>query len=113
MKSCLRHQADTVTGSLGMVIHAGPDTASFRHALRTLDEALSKGDTVYLYLLDEGVSGLHDVELTRLIAQGARVSACAYAMEARGMDCPEAVTAAGLTMMSDILLYSDHTLVFN
>jgi sulfur relay (sulfurtransferase) complex TusBCD TusD component (DsrE family) len=99
--------------TLGLVIHASPGKPSFDHAVQAAQSALESSCEVYVYLLDDAVDGVMQPSLLALIAKGAKVSACGYAMEKRGMDCPEDVCPAGLTTLSDILFYSDCVSVYN
>ncbi|MDG1892338.1 MAG: hypothetical protein P8L18_13590 [Verrucomicrobiota bacterium] len=99
--------------SVGILIHAGPANKGFQCGMLAATHALLDGRAVYLYLLEDAVLGACHVSVESIVRLGGRVSACAYAMEQRDIDCPEGITAAGLTLMSDILLCSERALIFN
>lgn len=99
--------------SIGVMIKSNPGSSSYRRGLALVQDALESGCRVFLYLLDEAVAGVEDQELQSIINLGGKVSACAYALEKRAIECPESVIPAGLTMMSDVLLHPDNAFVFN
>ena len=100
-------------GTVGVVMHGPPCKPSFERALHLAQTALEVSCEVYVYLLDDAVDGVMQPSLLALIAKGAKVSACGYAIEKRGLDCPEDVCPAGLTTLSDILFYSNCVSVYN
>ena len=98
---------------LGVLISCKPDQPGFRHGLRTAAAAMKGGVNVYLYCIDEAVSGVVDPELQALKAKGLNLYACAYGAHKRNIALTEHATFAGLTVVNDIIAGTDRFVSFN
>jgi sulfur relay (sulfurtransferase) complex TusBCD TusD component (DsrE family) len=98
---------------LGILISARPEDPSFQHGLRLAEAALSHGLQVYLYCIDDAVTGLADTELQNLKARGANLFACAYGAQQRNIPLSDLATFAGLTLVSDLIASTDRFVSFN
>jgi|SRR5881409_638818 len=98
---------------LGLLLSTRPEHASFRHGLRLAEAALSQGIQVYLYCIDEAVTGLADAKLQALKARGANLFACAYGAQRREIPVNDLATFAGLSVVSDLIASTDRFLSFN
>ena len=98
---------------LGLLLSTRPEHASFRHGLRLAEAALSQGIQVYLYCIDEAVTGLADADLQALKARGANLFACAYGAQRREIPVNDLATFAGLSVVSDLIASTDRFLSFN
>ena len=99
--------------SIGVVIKSTPSSHSFTRGLDLIQMALESEVQVYIYLLDEAVRGVWGTEISSVLKLGGKISVCAFAMEQRGLECPNEIIPSGLTMMSDVLLQSDRAFIFN
>ena len=98
---------------LGLLIAARPDEPNFRHGIRLAEAALAQGVTVYLYCIDEAVSGLADAQLQSLSTRGVNLFACAYGAHQRQLPLGDLATFAGLTVVSDLVAGTDRFLCFS
>jgi hypothetical protein len=98
---------------LGILIAAAPDAPNFRHGIGLAETALRRGATVYLYCIDEAVSGLADAQLQELKSRGANLFACAYGAHRRQLPISELATFAGLTVVNDLIAGTDRFLCFS
>lgn len=98
---------------LGLLVSASPDAPNFRHGLKLAEAAVDAGVTVYLYCIDDAVSGVGDTRLQSLKARGLNLYACAYGAQRRNIPVNDSAVFAGLTVVSDILGGTDRFLSFN
>ena len=98
---------------LGLLVSAPPDAQSFHHGLKLAEAALDAGVVVYLYCIDDAVSGIADTQLQALKARGLSLYACAYGARRRNIPVNDTAVFAGLTVVSDILGGTDRFLSFN
>ena len=98
---------------LGVLISCKPEEPGFRHGLRVAGAALRRGVNVYLYCIDEAVTGVADAELQQLKAAGLNLYACAYGAHRRHIPLSDAATFAGLTVVNDIIAGTDRFVSFN
>ena len=98
---------------MGVVIKSLPKSYSFNRGMGLIREALASGALVYVYLLDQAVEGVESSSVQAIVKLGAKVSVCALALDKRSIECPEILVPSGLTMMSDVLLHSMKTFLFN
>jgi len=98
---------------LGVLISCPPEHPGFRHGLRVAAAALRRGVNVYLYCIDEAVTGIADAELQKLKATGLNLYACAYGAHKRNLALTEHATFAGLTVVNDIIAGTDRFVCFN
>ncbi len=98
---------------LGLLLSTPPDQPNFRRALRLAEAALQAGSAVYLYCIDEAVTGLTDPQLQSLKPRGLSLYACAYAARRRNILLDDLATFAGLSVVSDLIAGTDRFLSFN
>ena len=99
--------------TFGVVVHANPECPSFEHAIHVVQTALKASCKVFLYLLDDAVTGVDESGVRALVQRGVKVSACGFAVEKRDLACPDDICPAGLTTLSDILFYAEVVSVYN
>jgi len=98
---------------LGVLISAGPENPSFGHGLRLAEAAIGRGVGVYLYCIDDAVTGLADARLQGIKARGANIFVCAYGAQKRGIPLSDLATFAGLTVVSELVADTDRFVSFN
>lgn len=98
---------------LGMLVSAGPAEANFWHGIKLARAALDQGVDVYLYCIDEAITGVHLPELQSLKASGLKLFGCAYAAQRRRLPVNDTAVFAGLAMVSDLLSATDRFVSFN
>ncbi len=98
---------------LGILISSAPDRPAFRHGVRFAEAALGRGLDVYLYCLDDAVSGVRDADLQGLKAKGLKLYACAYGAHQRGLPVDDSAAYAGLTVVSDLVAGTDRFVSFD
>ena len=98
---------------LGLLLSTSPLNPSFQHGLRLAEAALSQGVQVYLYCIDDAVTGLADPRLQTIKAQGAKLFACAYGAQRRDIPLGDLATWSGLSLLSDLVADTDRFLSFN
>jgi sulfur relay (sulfurtransferase) complex TusBCD TusD component (DsrE family) len=96
-----------MTRKLGIMLSAAPGTRPFDQALELADAALQKKAGVYMYWIDEAVRGLGDRRVQKLKASGARLFACAFSLQRRGLKADGGCTLSGLTVLSDLIASTD------
>jgi sulfur relay (sulfurtransferase) complex TusBCD TusD component (DsrE family) len=105
--------ADAATGKLGLLISCAPANANFLHALRLAETAITRGTSVYLYLIDEAVPGIDDARLQSLRPRGLHLFACAFGAKKRNLVTDERATWVGLATASDLIASTDRFVAFN
>ena len=108
-----RRMASLRGKKLGLLVSTSSDQPAFRHALRLAEAALRQGVLVYLYCIDDAVSGLADPQLQGLKRRGVNLFACAYGAQNRNLPVNDLATFAGLTIVSDLISGTDRFLSFN
>jgi predicted peroxiredoxin len=98
---------------LGVLIACKPDQPGFRHGLHVAEAAMKRGVHVYLYCIDEAVSGVTDAKLQQLKSAGLNLYACAYGAHKRHIPLTEHATFAGLTVVNDLMAGTDRFVCFN
>jgi sulfur relay (sulfurtransferase) complex TusBCD TusD component (DsrE family) len=98
---------------LGLLVSCGPSAENFGHAIGLAEAALSRAVTVYLYCLDEAVSGLENERLQALRRGGVRLFACALAAQRRGVPFDDRATFAGLNAVNEMISHTDRFLAFS
>lgn len=99
--------------SLGVLISCAPTEANFQHGVKLAETAVNTGVSVYLYCLDEAVTGLGDERLQSLQTRGLRLFGCAYAAQRRQLPLNDLATFVGLPMLSDVMANTDRFISFN
>ncbi len=98
---------------LGLLISSKPDSPKFQHGLQLAETALAEGVDVYLYCIDDAVTGVADQKLQALKERGLKLYACAYGAHRRSIPLSDRATFAGLTVVSDLIAGTDRFLSFN
>jgi len=98
---------------LGLLVSASPAAPNFHHGLKLAEAALDAGIMVYLYCIDDAVTGIGNTELQALRARGLNLYACAYGAQRRNIPVNDSAVFAGLTVVSDIIGGTDRFLSFN
>jgi sulfur relay (sulfurtransferase) complex TusBCD TusD component (DsrE family) len=98
---------------LGLLLSTRPENPGFRHGLRLAEAAMNQGVKVYIYCIDDAVTGLADEQLQALAARGVNLFACAYGAQRRNIPLSGLAIFAGLTVVSDIVASTDRFVSFN
>lgn len=98
---------------LGILISTRPDQPGFHQGLSVAEAALALGVDVYLYCIDDAVTGVADARLQALKQQGVKLYACAYGAQRRHLPLSDLAIFAGLTVVSDLMAGTDRFLSFN
>ncbi|HTP42237.1 MAG TPA: DsrE family protein [Nitrospiria bacterium] len=108
------HQMAEIKHKLGLMLSTPPDHPNLPVLAGLARAALSRGDGVYLYLIDEGVRALDDLRIQELARGGVKLFACAYGAKKHHLptDNPLA-TYCGLVVLNDLIDGCDRFLAFN
>lgn len=99
---------------LGLMLSTPPDHPNLAVMTKLAQTALRQGDSVYLYLIDEGVRALDDPRIEELARAGVKLFACAYGAQKRGLPTNNpAATYSGLVVLNDLIDGCDRFLSFN
>ncbi len=100
---------------LGLLLSTGPDHTNIDTAVGLSSAALDRGDDVYLYLIDDGVTALADPRVSALPARGAKLFVCAYGCQKRRipLDATRDVTYCGLVVLMDLVNATDRFVALN
>jgi predicted peroxiredoxin len=98
---------------LGLLISSKPDSPKFQQGLNVAEAALAEGVDVYLYCIDDAVSGVGEERVQTLKNRGLKLYACAYGAHRRNFPLSDKATFAGLTVVSDLIAGTDKFLSFN
>ena len=95
---------------LGVLLSGPPQGPGFAHGARLAEAALGGGVRVYLYCIDDAVTGL--AGLQSLKNKGAHVYACAYGAQRRQVPTSDQAAFAGLGSLSDLMAGTDRFVHF-
>lgn len=98
---------------LGVLLSIAPDQPGFRHGVRLAETGLDQGLEVYLYCLDDAVTGLGSDRLQALRARGLKLFACAHAARRRNLALDDRAVFSGLSTLSDIVAGAGRFVSFN
>lgn len=98
---------------LGILISCLPDRANFSHGVRLAEAALSLGADVYVYCIDDAVTGVESAALQALRRRGLKLYACAYGAQCRNYPVNDLAVFAGLTVVNDLVVGTDRFISFN
>jgi predicted peroxiredoxin len=98
---------------LGILISCLPEQPNFHHGIRLAETALSQGLDVYLYCIDDAVTGVETQQVQALKERGLKLYACAYGANRRNYPTNEKAVFAGLTVVNDIIAATDRFVSFN
>ena len=103
---------DIAGKKFGVMLSAGPSHPNFNHALQLAHRSLQRGADLYLYMVDEAVTGLDTPILAEIEAAGGKVFVCAYSLQKRKLPLAEGRTYVGLSVLSDIMSATDRFVSF-
>jgi hypothetical protein len=98
---------------LGILISCPPTHRNFQHALGLARAALQRHVQVYLYCIDEAVTGIPTDDLQALKRQGLVLYGCAFSARCRNIPIDDRAAYSGLTVVSDLIAATDRFLAFN
>jgi sulfur relay (sulfurtransferase) complex TusBCD TusD component (DsrE family) len=101
---------------LGLLLSTPPSHPHLMTVTRLCEQGLRAGVEVYLYLIDEGVHGLHDRDLRTLVDRGLKLFVCAYGCHQHKVttaSVPEGIQLCGLVVLSNIINGCDRFMAFN
>ncbi|MGI8964994.1 MAG: DsrE family protein [Limisphaerales bacterium] len=98
---------------LGILISCLPEEPNFAHGIHLAKMALAEGVDVYLYCIDDAVSGVEKPEVQSLKTSGLKLYACAYGAERRNFSRSDKAIFAGLTVVNDLIAGTDRFISFN
>lgn len=98
---------------LGILVSVAVDHPNFQRATQLADAALERGVDVYLYCIDDAVTGVSDAGLQSLKDRGLKLFACAYGAHRRQIPLSNQAVFAGLTVVNDLMAGTDRFLSFN
>jgi sulfur relay (sulfurtransferase) complex TusBCD TusD component (DsrE family) len=98
---------------LGVLLSTAPTQPNFNHGLRLVEAAVNRGMEVYLYCIDDAVTGVSQPRLQALRERGLRLYACAYAAQRRQIPVSEDAIFSGLSVVSDLMAGTDRFVSFN
>jgi len=104
-----------VKKKVGLLLALPPSHASAGTVRDLAQAALTAGDEVYLYLIDEGVKNLEGPHCSLLAQAGAKVFACAYGCQQHRVSTTNLdprISLSGLVVLSGILDACDPFLSF-
>ncbi|HOW65563.1 MAG TPA: hypothetical protein P5186_23205 [Candidatus Paceibacterota bacterium] len=97
---------------LGILVAAAPHQRNFDHALALAETGLRRGVVVYLYCLDDAVTGLGHPRMETLKGLGLRLWACAYGARRRSIPLGSQAVFGGLSVVSDLMRNVDRFVCF-
>jgi predicted peroxiredoxin len=98
---------------LGILISCTPEEPNFLRGLNVAEAALAQGVDVFLYCIDEAVTGINNTRLQKLKQNGLKLYACAYGANRRNLPLNDTAVFAGLTVVSDLIAATDKFVAFN
>jgi sulfur relay (sulfurtransferase) complex TusBCD TusD component (DsrE family) len=106
---------DLARKKLGLLLSTGLQHPNLDTALGLTTAALGRGASVYLYLIDDGVTTLAEPRVRALPAQGAKLFVCAYGCQKRRISLEDTgdVTYCGLVVLTDLINGTDRFIALN
>src|SRR5687768_4110554 len=98
---------------LGILLSCPPTHPNFTHALELARAAGRRHVQVYLYCIDEAVTGIATDDLQELKRQGLVLFGCAFSARCRNIPIDDRAAYSGLTVVSDLMASTDRFLAFN
>ena len=98
---------------LGILISCRPDQPNFSRGVKLAQAAMEEGADVYLYCIDEAVSGVETAEMQALKDRGLKLYGCAYGAHRHNYPLNDKAVFAGLTVVNDIIAGTDRFVSFN
>jgi sulfur relay (sulfurtransferase) complex TusBCD TusD component (DsrE family) len=97
---------------LGILLSVPPEHRKFAHGIRLAEAALEAGVDVFLYCIDDAVSGLKIEGLQSLRERGLKLFGCAFSAHKRNLPLDANATYSGLAILSDIISGTDRFVSF-
>lgn len=106
---------DLARKKLGLLLSTGPQHPNLQTALGLATAALGRGASVYLYLIDDGVTALAEPRVRALPSQGAKLFVCAYGCQKRRLPLEDDadITYCGLVVLTDLINGTDRFVALN
>jgi predicted peroxiredoxin len=106
---------DLAQKKLGLLLSTGPEHPNLETALGLAHAALGRGASVYMYLIDDGVTALAEPRLRALPARGVKLFVCAYGCQKRRQPLEDAtdITYCGLVVLTDLINGTDRFVALN
>jgi len=98
---------------LGLLLSTDQNHPNAQTTLGLIKEALSQGVTVYLYLIDEGVTNAQNPEFFDLSQKGVKLFVCAFSCQRKGIPRDDRFTYCGLVVLSELVNTCDRFISFN
>ena len=98
---------------LGILLSCSPAHPNFKHALGLARTALQRDLQVYLYCIDEAVTGIASEPVQELKKDGMILYGCAFSARTRNIPIDDRAAYSGLTVVSDLIAATDRFLAFN
>ncbi len=100
---------------VGILLSTPPSHPSVETVARLSSEAMTQGQDVYLYCIDEGVKNLRDPRYAELVGRGMKLFVCAYGCQQYGVSTDQLdsrISLCGLVVLSNIVNGCDRFLAF-
>jgi hypothetical protein len=106
---------DLARKKLGVLLSSDPSEGDVDTVVGLGEAALSRGASLYLYLIDDGVRALSDPRIRTLPERGAKLFVCAYGCQKRRIPLEDTagVTYCGLVVLTDLLNGTDRFVALN
>ena len=98
---------------LGILLSCPPAHRNFRHGVELARTALKRGLQVYLYCIDDAVTGIASNDLQSLKSTGLVLYGCAFSARCRNVPINDLAAFTGLTIVSDLIAGTDRFVSFN
>jgi len=98
---------------LGILLSTPPNNKNLETVLGIISAAMTEKVNVYLYLIDEGVSCIHDRRLIEFSKGGLKLYVCAYGAQKKGIAPTDIATFGGLAVLSELISACDRFIAFN
>lgn len=103
----------SASGKLGILLSCTPEHPNFRHGLELARVALKRGLRVYLYCIDDAVTGIAGSGMQSLKSDGLVLYGCAFSARCRNVPINDLAAFTGLTIVSDLMAGTDRFVSFN
>ncbi len=95
------------------MLSTSPDHANLHTVIELSKTALTHGNEVYLYLIDEGTKSIKDPRLKDLKSRGLKLFVCAYGGQRFGIEPNDEAVFCGLVVLSDLVKGCNRFISFN
>ncbi len=98
---------------LGLLLSTDREHPNSTTTLGLIQEALSQGVGVYLYLIDDGVTNVQNQAFFDLSQKGVKLFVCAYSCQRKGIPRDSRFTYCGLVVLSELVNACDRFISLN